>query len=101
MLSSELYSMGDFTVDTPARRLCEAKLDGFINAGFLLSVCSGTDMQEVIDQCHLETFGETRSDRRKRLTEEPEPHTDSAASADWAKFDSPAYERSKTKRKGK
>ena len=100
-LSLKLYSFGDFTVDTPARQLYESKLDGFIDAGLLLKVCSRKDMQEVIDQCHFETFGESRSDRRKRLTGVPKLDTDSAMSAEWDKFDAPAFERSKNKRREK
>lgn len=95
-LSSKLYSQGDFTVETTTRQLFEAKLDGFIEAGLLLQVCSRADMQEVIDQCHLEVFGESRSDRRKRLTEETKVDN-TAAPYDWDKFDTPAFERKKNK----
>ena len=92
-LTKELYSLGDFTVTDPQRQLHEAKLDGFIDAGLLLKVCPREDMQEVIDACHMDVFGESRADRKKRITEE-KAVDDGAAITDWDSFDSPAFERS-------
>ena len=92
-LTLELYNLGDFTVTDPHRQLHEAKLDGFIDAGLLLKVCPREDMQEVIDACHMDVFGESRADRKKRITEE-KATDDGVAITDWDSFDSPAFERS-------
>lgn len=94
-LTMELYDFGDFTVSDPCRQLHEAKLNGFIDAGLLLDACARTEMQEVIDRCHIEAFGESRSDRKKRLAEEKKDGGDEDSLTDWDKFDSPAFERIK------
>lgn len=94
-LTKRLYDLGDFTANDPERRLHEATLNGFIDAGLLLEACSRADMQEVIDQCHLEVFGESRGDRRKRLATELPSESNEGAATDWDQFDSPAFERSK------
>ena len=94
-LTTELYALGDFTVDDPDRQVHEAKLNGFIDAGLLLDACARTEMQEVIDRCHIEAFGESRSDRKKRLAEETKDDGDEDSLTDWDKFDSPAFERTK------
>ena len=93
-LTTELYALGDFTVDDAGRQLHEAKLNGFIDAGLLLDVCTRTEMQEVIDRCHVDAFGESRKDRKKRLAEETKDD-DEGSLTDWDKFDSPAFERTK------
>ena len=75
------------------RQILEAKLNGFIDAGLLLEAVSRTDMQEEIDNCHLRAFGESRSDRRQRLAETANEEVTEGSTADWEKFDSPAFER--------
>ena len=94
-LTMELYALGDFTVEDHNRQRHESKLTGFIDAGLLLEACSRDDMQEVIDQCHFEAFGESRSDRRGRLTTKNVSESDEGDVTDWDQFDSPAFERSK------
>ena len=96
-LTNELYSLGDFTSSDPDRALLEAKLEGFIEAGLLIEVVKRSEMQQVIDDCHLSVFGESRTDRRERLS------TENAALGrvgdkdseipDWDLYDSPAIER--------
>jgi len=93
-LTMELYNLGDFTVTDPQRRLHEAKLDGFIDAGLLLKVCHREDMQQLIDACHMDVFKESRTERKKRISEENKATDDGAAITDWDSFDSPAFERS-------
>ena len=94
-LTTELYALGDFTVGDLGRQLHEAKINGFIDAGLLLEVCSRDAMQEVIDQCHFEAFRESRSDRKIRLTTQNASEGDEGNATDWDQFDSPAFERSK------
>ena len=94
-LTTELYALGDFTEEGPNRQRHEAKLNGFIDAGLLLEACSRRDMQEVIDQCHFEAFGESRGDRRERLTTDAPSESNEGVATDWDQFDSPAFERSK------
>lgn len=94
-LTLELYDLGDFTVTDPHRQLHEAQLDGFIDAGLLLKVASRADMQDVIDACHIEVFGESRSERKKRVNEESQTTESQDQLTDWGAFDSPAFERTK------
>ena len=94
-LTTELYALGDFTEEGSKRQRHEAKLNGFIDAGLLLEACSRGDMQEVIDQCHFEAFGESRGDRRERLTTDAPSESNEGVAPDWDQFDSPAFERSK------
>lgn len=94
-LTMELYDLGDFTVTDLQRQLHEAKLDGFIDAGLLLKVASRADMQGVIDTCHIEVFGESRSERRNRIGEESQTTQNRDPIIDWGAFDSPAFERTK------
>ena len=92
-LTTELYELGDFTVNDFDRQIREAKLNGFIDAGLLLETVSRADMQEEIDYCHLRAFGESRSDRRQRLAEIASEDATEDTTTDWEKFDSPAFER--------
>ena len=92
-LTTELYELGDFTVNDFDRQILEAKLNGFIDAGLLLEAVSRTDMQEEIDNCHLRVFGESRSDRRKRSDKTASEDATEDTATDWEKFDSPAFER--------
>ena len=92
-LTTELYELGDFTVESSDRQLLEAKLNGFIDAGLLLEAVSRADMQEEIDNCHFKAFGESRSDRRRRLAETANEDPTEGSGTDWEKFDSPAFER--------
>jgi len=96
-LTTELYSLGDFTSSDPDRALLEAKLDGFIQAGLLIEVVKRDDMQQVIDDCHMKIFGESRAARRERLTTKKQNTSDSAQAGgddiDWDMFDSPAVDR--------
>lgn len=94
-LTTELYQLGDFTVDNPSRQLLEARLNGFIDAGLLLEAVSRADMQEEIDDCHLKAFGESRTDRRQRLADGANEDMKDSSAMDWGKFDSPAFERLK------
>lgn len=59
---------------------------------------SRADMQEEIDNCHLKAFGESRSDRRRRLAKTTDEDPTEGSATDWEKFDSPAFERAKANR---
>ena len=97
-LTTELYELGDFTVENSERKLLEAKLNGFIDAGLLLEAASRADMQKEIDNCHLKVFGESRSDRRQRLAETTDEDPTGGSATYWEKFDSPSFERAKANR---
>ena len=96
-LTTELYSLGDFTSSDPDRALLEAKLDGFIQAGLLIEVVTRDEMQQVIDDCHFLVFGESRSDRRERLNSENTAlgrvEDENPESPDWDSYDTPAIDR--------
>ena len=65
-----------------------AKLDGFLEAGTLLQICSKEELQQLIDTEHLAIFGISRSERSKRREEEG-----LLEDADWSGYDAPASER--------
>ena len=65
-LTTQLYDLGDFTSTNPDRALLEKKIEGFIEAGLLIEVAARSDMQDVIDECHLKAFSETREERKKQ-----------------------------------
>lgn len=98
-LTNELYSLGDFTSLDPDRALLEAKLDGFIQAGLLIEVVTGDEMQQVIDDCHLKVFSETRSERRERIKRAANSFSDGtddeSAVPNWDAYDSPSFDRVK------
>ena len=78
-------------VSTKSSLLLKSKINGFIDAGRLLEVAGVAEMQAVIDDCHIETFSETRKERRERLAESflpafESPETTSA----WEIYDSPS-----------
>lgn len=95
-LTSELYALGDFTVDSAGRAALQSKIAGFIDAGLLIGVSSREDMQSVIDKCHLEAFGESRSERKQRIADKKDAGAAEVEVREWDVFDSPAFERAKT-----
>ena len=98
-LTNELYSLGDFTSLDPNRALLGARLDGFIQAGLLIEVVTGDEMQQVIDDCHLKAFSETRGERRDRINTAANSFSagtdDESAVPDWDAYDSPSIDRVK------
>ena len=99
VLTSQLYDLGDFTSTSPDRALLEKKIEGFIEAGLLIEVAPRSDMQDVIDECHLKVFSETREERKKRLSSDSansrDPVCEESDTPDWDKYDSPAFDRVK------
>ena len=93
-LTSQLYDLGDFTSTNPDRALLEKTIEGFIEAGLLIEVAARSDMQDVIDECHLKAFSETREERKKRLSSDREKSAE-PDTPDWDKYDSPAFDRVK------
>ncbi|MEK9876603.1 MAG: hypothetical protein VW684_08065 [Betaproteobacteria bacterium] len=65
-----------------------AKLDGFLEAGALLQICSKEELQQLIDAEHLAVFGMSRLDRSKRREEQG-----LSKDADWSGYDAPTSER--------
>jgi hypothetical protein len=98
-LTTQLYDLGDFTSTNPDRALLEKKIEGFIEAGLLIEVAARSDMQEIIDECHLKAFSETREERKKRLSSDRAKSTDPACeepdTPNWGKYDSPTFDRVK------
>ena len=98
-LTTTLYGLGDFTSTDPDRALLEKKIEGFIEAGLLIEVATNTDMQDVIDECHLKVFSETRGERKERLSSSHAESVDSdhelRETPDWDSYDSPAFDRVK------
>ena len=101
-MTAALYELGDFTSVSPERALLSKKIEGFIEAGLIIEVASRAEIQEKIDLCHLSKFGESRTDRRERLLESGHsPESAEIPSADlahWEKYDSPAFDRTQTRR---
>ena len=99
VLTSQLYDLGDFTSTNPDRALLEKKIEGFIEAGLLIEVAARSDMQDVIDECHLKAFSETREERKKRVSSDraksADPAREEPDTPDWDKYDSPAFDRVK------
>jgi hypothetical protein len=52
-------------------------------------------LQDTIDQIHLEVFGESRLDRRRRLQKLQQ----SAEGMNWKQLDTPAFERNRSRKK--
>ena len=101
-MTAALYELGDFTSKNPERALLSKKIEGFIEAGLIIDVASRTEIQGKIDLCHQSKFGESRAHRRERLFESG--HSSESAEipstdlADWEQYDSPAFDRTQTKR---
>ena len=89
-VTTELYAIGDFTINDPNWAILSARLDGFIRAGLLIEVATRDEIQKAIDQVHWDVFDETREARRKRIARET---SESLTGQDWDVFDSPAYDR--------
>ena len=93
--------MGDFTSSDPKRTLLESKIQGYIDAGLLIEAVGKDDVQQVIDECHMAAFSETRTERRERLQSEASTTanqcSDGNPSPDWNIYDSPAYDRKRGK----
>lgn len=86
-----LYSLGDGRTGTASWKLQQAKTVGFIEACKLLKICRSADIQGVIDEAHVASFGESRSERGARLGD-LERHSELR---DWEVFDNPTFERKK------
>ena len=100
-LVTNLYAMGDFTSPDPQRALLESKVQGYIDAGLLIEAAGRDEVQQVIDECHMAAFSETRTERRERLQREASADVDQNSSGnstpDWDVYDSPAYGRKREK----
>ena len=78
----------------------EHKIEGFIEAGLLIEVANRNEMQHVIDNCHINAFSETRSERKNRLasgTETLGGTDDQDVTPDYDSYDSPAIDRVKNR----
>ena len=90
----ELYACGDGRSTTTEWRQKDQHLQGYIDAIIVTGLIEGAELQAVIDEIHLDTFGESRIDRRRRLKSLEQ----GSAIEDWRSFETPAFERM---RKGK
>jgi hypothetical protein len=64
------------------------EIDGFIEAGLLIRLITKQELQEIIDEQHMDIFGETRQERREKLRSKSE-----VAEINWDVYDSPAIQR--------
>ena len=87
-----LYIYGE---SHPAEReLIVSRLDGFMEAAFLIRICSRDEAQRLIDEEHYAIFGTSRAERialsrQHGLSDTP----------DWSPYDAPATERMSLKRR--
>jgi hypothetical protein len=88
-----LYADGDGRDKSQKWALALAHTRGFAQAGRVIGLVDGEEIQEVIDRIHLEVFGESRLARRERL----DGVEAKAGRKEWDDFDSPAYERYRSK----
>ncbi len=69
------------------------RVQGFSEAAQLLKLLSLEEVQQIIDEAHLEILGEPRLARRERL----DGLGAKVARGEWDEFDKPAYERYRCK----
>ena len=93
-LVTELYRCGDGRSTTSEWRQKDQHLQGYIDAIVVSGLIEGAELQTIIDEVHLDTFAESRIDRRRRLKNVEQ----GTAIEDWRSFETPAFERV---RKGK
>ncbi|MGB0188623.1 MAG: hypothetical protein ACPF9H_08385 [Aequoribacter sp.] len=93
-LVTELYGSGDGFSTTTEWRQKDQHLQGYIDAIIVTGLIDAAELQSIIDEIHLDTFGESRLDRRRRLKSLEQ----GSAIDDWRSFETPAFERV---RKGK
>lgn len=84
-----LYAMGDGRDGSEPWKLQQTHMGGFIQAVELLEVMSREEVQQIIDEVHLEVFGEARLDRRERI----DGIDAKVERGDWESFDAPAWTR--------
>ncbi|EED35654.1 hypothetical protein NOR51B_1601 [Luminiphilus syltensis NOR5-1B] len=89
LLTQELYELKKSGVPGSEYELFQSRVKGFVEAGRLLALVDGRQVQTTIDAAHLKVFGETRQQRRAKDGASSVPDN----GQDWAEFDSPAYER--------
>ena len=89
-MAIDLYHFGDGRDGSSEWIREQARLRGYAEAGRLIGLVNGEEIQQTIDSAHLKVFGETRHQRRDRLGE---PRGLDHREVDWDKLDTPAYER--------
>lgn len=99
--AKELFELGDFTSLDPGRAVLSAKIEGYARAGTTIEVVTSTEVQRVINQAHLEKFGELREERRSRILEERAKKSSGLGvqDVDWDVYDSPAKSRARLRKK--
>lgn len=94
-LVRELYAVGDARSNTEEWRKRDDHLSGYIDAIAVTELIEMQVLQETIDRIHLEVFGESRLERRRRLQKLQE----SAEEMNWKQLDTPAFERNRSRKK--
>lgn len=89
-LCDELYSLGDSFKPSQKWRESSALATGYIKAGLLMEIVSKDEIEKVIGDCHVNAFGETKSEKRARRNP---PVGDGTYDIDWSLFDSPSLQR--------
>ena len=89
-MAIDLYRLGDGRDGSLEWVREQTRLRGYTEAGRIIGLVNGEDIQRAIDLAHLKVFGETRQQRRDRLGG---PHGLDHGEIDWDKLDTPAHER--------
>lgn len=87
-LLREFYSTEDS--ESPIYQKAKSKLDGFSQAGVVIGIVSKSELQDIIDQEHMDAFGITRKQRRAELKLDKK-----ATEVDWGIYDPPTIHRRK------
>lgn len=86
-LCDALYELGDSHEPSQKWKESSALAAGYIKAGLLIEIVSRDEIEKVIEDCHFNSFGESKAERRaRRLSKSDESHKD----IDWSIFDSPS-----------
>ena len=92
-LVTALYALGDGRDDDEEWYRHQARVRGFQEAARVLELVTVEEVQVIIDAAHNAAFGESRRERRERID-----GTDAKVErGDWDSFESPAYERYRSK----
>ena len=94
MLARELYRLGDGRDGAEDWYRHKARLRGFQEAARVLELLTLEEVQIIIDKAHLELLGESRKARRERI----DGVGAKVERGEWDSFESPAYERYRSKK---
>ena len=82
----EFYSIKD--LKSAHRKVLGHEIDGYIEAGLLADIIDKQELQDIIDQQHIDVFGITRQERRKEMKSRSQ-----AVPENWDIYDTPTINR--------